>query len=236
VAAIDDLAARVPCSPDPRDDSTLAARRADALMELTTEQVTASGGSDGATLVVHAPLDVLLGKNLGGDIENGPVIHADVVRRLCCDGRIELVCHDEDGKVCRIATEEYVVPRHIRRQVKRRDGYRCTYPGCHSPRFIEVHHIVPWPLGPTHIDNLTCLCSHHHKLVHEHGWKVKLTRDDRTEWFRPNGNRFDPAPVPRAGPPASSPVANSSRPAASSASNRPSNGVTRASPTRLLVS
>jgi hypothetical protein len=201
VAAIDELAARVPCSPDPRDDSTLSARRADALVALATDRLGPSAASDKPTVVVHTPLDVLLGKNLGGDIENGPVVHSDVVRRLCCDGRIELVCHDADGKVCRIGVETYQVPHHLRRQVMRRDGNRCTFPGCHSARYIDVHHIVPWPLGATHIDNLTCLCRHHHKLVHEHGWRVRLTKDDRTEWFRPNGDRFDPGPVPRAGPP-----------------------------------
>ena len=199
IAEIDALADDVPCSPDPRDYTTLPARRADALNAMATGS-TASGDRDAATVVVHAPLDVFLGKNFGGELERGPVIHPDVVRRLCCDGRIELVLHDADGKVCRIGTETYKVPRHIRRHVMRRDGERCTFPGCHADRYIDVHHIVAWPLGATELDNLTCLCRHHHKLVHEHGWRVRLTKDDRTEWFRPDGRRFDPGPVPRAGP------------------------------------
>jgi len=222
IAAIDDLADKVPCSPDPRDHTTVHSRRADALVALATDHLAGDGKGDAAAVVVHAGLEVLLGKNLGGDIEDGPVIHADVVRRLVCDGRIELVCHDADGKACRIGTEEYKIPRHIRRQVLRRDGRRCTFPGCHSARYLDVHHIVPWPRGATELDNLTCLCRHHHKLVHEHGWRVRLTKDDRTEWFRPNGDRFDPGPVPRAGPPkAPSPVASSSRPAGSASSSRP---------------
>jgi hypothetical protein len=235
VAAIDAVADKVPCSPEPRDDSTLPARRADALVAMATDQITPSG-VDAATVVVHAGLEVLLGKNRGGDIEDGPVVHADVVRRLLCDGRIELVVHDADGKVCRIETEEYVVPRHIRRQVMRRDGARCTFPGCHSARYIDVHHIVPWPRGATELDNLTCLCRHHHKLVHEHGWRVRLTKDDRTEWFRPNGDRFDPAPRPRAGPSkVPSPAGSSSRPAGSASESRPTSRSAAASPSASSI-
>jgi 5-methylcytosine-specific restriction endonuclease McrA len=199
VRSIEHLAEEMPISPDPKDETTLSQRRADALVAMATDS-TGSGDRDAATVVAYAPLEVLLGQNLGGELEDGPVIHADVVRRLVCDGRIELVCHDDDGKVCRIGAETYKVPRHIRRQVMRRDGHRCTFPGCHAKRHIDVHHIVPWPRGATEIDNLTCLCRHHHKLVHEYGWRVRLTKDDRTEWFRPDGRRFDPGPVPRAGP------------------------------------
>jgi 5-methylcytosine-specific restriction endonuclease McrA len=200
VRSLEHLADQMPISPDPKDETTLSQRRADALLAMATDS-TASGERDAATVVAYAPLEVLLGKNLGGELEDGQIIHADVVRRLVCDGRIELVCHDSDSKVCRIGSETYKVPRHIRRQVMRRDGHRCTFPGCHSKRYIDSHHIVPWPSGATELDNLTCLCRHHHKLVHEHGWRVRLTKDDRTEWFRPDGRRFDPGPIPRAGPP-----------------------------------
>ncbi|MDP9295959.1 MAG: hypothetical protein M3O88_04595, partial [Actinomycetota bacterium] len=46
------------------------------------------------------------------------------------------------------------------------------------------------------LDNLVLVCSFHHKLVHEHGWRVELGDDGVTRWLRPDGNPF------RAGPPA----------------------------------
>jgi hypothetical protein len=37
------------------------------------------------------------------------------------------------------------------------------------------------------------VCSFHHKLVHEHGWRIEL-EDGTTRWYLPDGTRF------RAGP------------------------------------
>jgi hypothetical protein len=36
------------------------------------------------------------------------------------------------------------------------------------------------------------VCQFHHKLVHEFEWKVALTPTGETEWFRPDGSRFEP--------------------------------------------
>jgi hypothetical protein len=55
----------------------------------------------------------------------------------------------------------------------------CAFPGCRvGPSWCEAHHVVEWELGgETSIDNLTLLCSRHHHLVHEGGWRL-LARDD----------------------------------------------------------
>jgi hypothetical protein len=44
------------------------------------------------------------------------------------------------------------------------------------------------------------VCSFHHKLVHEHGWKVELAEDGTTRWFLPDGTRFRAGPSSRAPP------------------------------------
>lgn len=46
--------------------------------------------------------------------------------------------------------------------------------GCGAePSRCEAHHIR-WvrPGGPTDIDNLVLVCSHHHHLIHDKGWRV----------------------------------------------------------------
>jgi hypothetical protein len=60
-----------------------------------------------------------------------------------------------------------VAPK-VRRFVTNRDRRRCTVPGCRAARHIDVHHIVPRHLGGGHEpENLTLLCSGHHRALHD---------------------------------------------------------------------
>jgi len=55
----------------------------------------------------------------------------------------------------------------VRRHVWHRDHGNCTVDGCRSSRNIDVHHIVPRYLGGGHeAENLTLLCSGHHRSLH----------------------------------------------------------------------
>ena len=75
------------------------------------------------------------------------------------------------------------------------------FPGCGARRFLHCHHIRHWPLGPTDLDNLVLLCSYHHRLVHEYGWRVELGAVPGTSrWYRPDGSRYEPGPPERASP------------------------------------
>jgi predicted HNH restriction endonuclease len=60
--------------------------------------------------------------------------------------------------------------------------------GCHNRRFVDAHHIEHWSAGgETNLDNLMLLCSRHHRLVHEGGFRIE--RDYQNHWFfkRPDG-------------------------------------------------
>jgi hypothetical protein len=60
------------------------------------------------------------------------------------------------------------VTPQLRRLVFARDGGRCIVPGCKHWRFIDVHHVVPRAhRGPHRLENLACLCTAHHRAVHE---------------------------------------------------------------------
>jgi hypothetical protein len=64
----------------------------------------------------------------------------------------------------------------------------CSYPGCHNKRFVDAHYIRHWSAGgETKLDNLMLLCSRHHRLVHEGGFRIE--RDYQNHWFfkRPDG-------------------------------------------------
>ncbi len=59
------------------------------------------------------------------------------------------------------------VPIHILHQVRLRDRNRCQMPGCHSSRFIDIHHIRPIAQGGGHsVENLITLCKTHHQEAH----------------------------------------------------------------------
>jgi hypothetical protein len=56
----------------------------------------------------------------------------------------------------------------MRKLVRRRDGDRCTVPGCRSAQFLDIHHIVPRSEGGGHEpENLTLLCGAHHDARHD---------------------------------------------------------------------
>jgi hypothetical protein len=89
-----------------------------------------------------------------------PISATDVARAQCdaqwvgsLDGQPEAAAQD--------------IPPKTRRFVWRRDGDRCTVPGCRASAFIEVHHIVHREDGGGHEpENLTLLCGGHHAAHH----------------------------------------------------------------------
>ena len=210
VKAIDRLAEKMATSPvDERahDDAnyeddenpTIEMRRADALACLASTVISEDADSDRATVVVHAELSALVGNDGNALLDGSIPLHPSVTKRVLCDCRYQPVLHSDDGLVIGIGKTSRLIPRWLRRQVEHRDHHRCTFPNCGSKAFLQCHHVVPWPHGPTDIDNLTLLCFVHHKLVHDHGWHVTLAPDQTTRWFRPGWRPYSPRPAPLAG-------------------------------------
>ena len=48
----------------------------------------------------------------------------------------------------------------------------CCVPGCFGTEMLSGHHIIPYPIGPDHVDNLIILCGwcHAQRIIHSH-WK-----------------------------------------------------------------
>jgi hypothetical protein len=73
----------------------------------------------------------------------------------------------------------------------------CRFPSCGPTRFTVAHHLVWWSRGGrTDLDNLLLMCTFHHKLVHELGWRVARGPDGRIDWFYPDGIRYEAGPAP----------------------------------------
>jgi hypothetical protein len=63
------------------------------------------------------------------------------------------------------------IPALEKHQVIERDRGQCTHISdgkrCHNKRWTDIHHIVSRAIGGDHsIENLTTLCSVHHKMIH----------------------------------------------------------------------
>ncbi|MBT9584942.1 HNH endonuclease [bacterium] len=62
------------------------------------------------------------------------------------------------------------------RELQRRDGYRCSTPGCPHHLYLEVHHIRYYSHGGETVpQNLTILCSACHRNVHEGRLRIEGT-------------------------------------------------------------
>jgi uncharacterized protein DUF222/HNH endonuclease len=194
--ALERLADRVPAMPGEKEDWHVEARRADALVAMASARIAADSDPDRSTVVIHARLDMAEHELGSCEVEGGPVIHPETVRRLLCNGRVQSVIEDDTGQPIRLGRISREPPDWMVRQLRYRDR-ECRFPGCGARRFTQAHHIVWWEQGGrTELDNLVLVCSFHHKLVHEYGWSLRRDTDGTVEWFHPDGTRYRVGPAP----------------------------------------
>jgi hypothetical protein len=109
---------------------------------------------------------------------DGAALPPASIRRLLCQGRITPVVVDQNGNPFNMGRQIRNANRRQRRAL--RALYRCcAFDGC-DVMFdrCEIHHILPWDFGGlTDLENLLPLCSRHHHVVHEGGWKLQLEPD-----------------------------------------------------------
>ncbi|MGH8860481.1 MAG: HNH endonuclease signature motif containing protein, partial [Jatrophihabitantaceae bacterium] len=60
----------------------------------------------------------------------------------------------------------------------------------------DLDRIVAFDGSNTVAANLQPLCSRHHHLKHEAGWRVQRRCDGTTEWTSPTGRRYEKPPDP----------------------------------------
>ncbi len=183
------------------DTRTRAQQQADALVQLSANQLAAGGLPMLRTVKPHVALtidlDDLADPATGHDAATmgfGATLSAARARWLTCDATITRIVLGPDGLPLDVGRTHRVVPTHLRRAVEKRDGH-CVFGACHAPtHWCEVHHLVHWIAGgETSLDNSALLCERHHTKIH-HGFTV--VRDDGAPpgrpWrtYRPDGTRI----------------------------------------------
>jgi hypothetical protein len=168
-------------------------RRADALVAIARCALESDGaaraGGDPCEVVVHVDAETLAADEVKGraELEDGPALAPETVRRLGCDAAVVGIV-ERDGRPLSVGRRTRTIPPALRRALRARDS-GCRFPGCTHRRFLHAHHIHHWGHGGgTSLENLVQLCSHHHRLVHEGGYCVERAGADGVRFRRPNGN------------------------------------------------
>jgi uncharacterized protein DUF222/HNH endonuclease len=220
ISAISRETEQIPVMPGEEDPVFIDARRADAFMGILSTRVASDPDPDRATVVVHVSAETLMGggcKTSGArtgphvtgavptgpqisgswaEIESGPMIHPEVARRLCCTARIQAMIEDSTGEAIAMGRVSREPSSAMMRLLRFRDRH-CQFPGCGSTRYLQAHHIRWWSSGgTTDLDKLVLLCTFHHKLVHEHGWRITRDPDGTVRWYRPDGTPYRAGPAP----------------------------------------
>jgi hypothetical protein len=140
-------------------------------------------------------------------IEDGPQLHPETLRRLCCDSGAVIVAHHQKavrtggrrGTWMDVGRRTRVVPAALRRALTLRDG-GCRFPGCTETRFVDAHHVIFWSRrGPTALWNLILLCRRHHRYVHEGGYQVQADQLGGFSFQNPHGQVIPDVPSPTGG-------------------------------------
>ena len=167
-------------------EESWAVQQADALVAMARMYLggdcdASAGAASNYLVTVHVDHAALTdGKGRAG-------LPVETARRLSCDGDRVVIIEDENNEPLSVGRKTRAVPAAIHRALWARDK-GCRFPGCGRKRFVNAHHVVHWSTGgETSLANLMLLCTQHHRLVHEEGFRIE--KDYRDRWFfkRPDG-------------------------------------------------
>jgi hypothetical protein len=168
------------------DDRCIERRLGDGLVELSLHSLDAGlvpqHASQCQHLQVTTSLETLqaLPGSPAADMEFSTPISAVTLQRLACDANVARVVFGPDSVVVDVGRAVRVVSGATRRALNARDRH-CRWPGCErTASWSSAHHVVHWTQGgKTDLSNLLLLCHRHHWMVHEGGWKLARSDDDR---------------------------------------------------------
>jgi hypothetical protein len=179
------------------DERTRAQQLADALVQLCDNALAAGTlpvlRGHKPQVIVKIGAEDLTDPATGpgaGRRASAPPISAARARWLACDGNITRIVMGPDGMPLDYGRSLRLVPPHIRRAPKVRDG-GCVFAGCGAPTSL-VRRPPPARVDQRRRDDLensALLCERHHTKVH-HGYRVERQQDGRWRTWRPDGTQI----------------------------------------------
>lgn len=184
------------------ESRTIAQMNADALADIARLSLASSDAPPSlrsVTVVARVGLDDLVAGTGLASLDGIELpVSIQTIRELIASSGIAPILIGRTGEVLQLGRSARLFSPAQKLAIAERDG-GCAFPGCRRPpSHTQVHHINWWSRdeGRTDLDNGILLCSHHHHLVHDDGWTIRI-RDHRS-WFIPPLH-IDPARRPRAG-------------------------------------
>ncbi len=204
-SVLDPLAAPCPAADGTADPRPAGQRMADALVELARRAAEAGTVPAGHGVPPHLSVIVSLDTLLAdaeepgvppGELGFGGPISAATARRIGCHAGITRIITGPAGVPLDVGRESRTVTAGQWAALVARDR-GCAFPGCTRPgEWCIAHHIIHWAhRGPTDLDNLVLLCGHHHRVIHHHGWQVRMATDRHPQFLPPPW--IDPDQTPR---------------------------------------
>ena len=170
----------------PGEEPGRAAKKADAFMDLirTALQHADDGhaaGDDRYLVHLVQPGDAATMRTLDGR----PLCRADAHMVGCDTATVTHVVADS-GEPLYLGRKTREWNTAQRRAISVRDGGHCRFVGCQFARY-DIHHIQPWDYdGPTDIDNGSCQCRRHHRMIHA-GYRMGGDPNAELRYYRPDG-------------------------------------------------
>ncbi len=97
---------------------------------------------------------------------------------------------DAQGQPLSIGRKARTIPAAIKRALLLRDRTS------RFPAYVDGHHIKHWANGgETALSNLMLLCSTHHTLLHEGGYRVEANGADGWDFFDHRNRRIEAQPA-----------------------------------------
>lgn len=156
-------------------------------------------GGRSAHVRVTVPLTSLMGGEGGpgadldgadapAELEGYGPIPASVARALAAGGPwARMVTDPLDGTVLEVSRDKYRPTAAMAALVRAREP-ECVRPMCGvSSDRCDLHHRIPWPIGPTAVWNLDPGCRRHHLLLTHGGWHYSIDTRGRRVWKTPTG-------------------------------------------------
>ena len=150
------------------------AKQADAMVQMAKGYLAGGKGRNSSTadhyqVMVHVDEEVLRQSPTEKSKSDLP---CETVRRLCCDSGVVAITQDNKGNPLNVSRKHRVVQPPLKRALLARDKC-CRFPGCTHEKWLDAHHVVHWADGgETSLDNTVLLCSKHHRLLHEGGFRI----------------------------------------------------------------
>jgi hypothetical protein len=161
-------------------------RWADSLIELARHcldmGVLPQKGGQRPHLMVTTSLETLKGLSgtPGADTEFSRPLSAAALERIACDCSLTRILLSPDSVPIDVGRAWRTISPSQRRALVARDRH-CQWPGCERPAsWCQAHHKKSWARGGnSDLGNYILICNRHHWMLHEGGWELIKTADNR---------------------------------------------------------